>query len=146
MARYCIWCYLWSATYNLCQILNTQFLFSDDYFSETKTLKLYFKNCILDEVNIDLGNNKSTTKAPFITFENCEIRQLKINDGSINFKMDTLTYTNQKVKIENVRIVNHLEEFKDEKEARIVLSNHINRFIFKDNIECNYETWFGSLF
>lgn len=60
--------------------------------------------------------------------------------------MDTLTYTNQKVKIENVRIVNHLEEFKDEKEARIVLSNHINRFIFKDNIECNYETWFGSLF
>ena len=134
-------------TYNLCHILDTQFHFSDDYYSEKKAIELYFTNCILDKVIINLGRDISIAKAPSITFENCEIRQLSIKDGSINLKIDTLSYRNQKIKLENVRIINHLEEYENEEQARVLLKKHLKDFnLIFNNIDCNYEKWFDSLF
>ena len=130
-------------TFNLCHILNSNFIFTKEFYSNLTAENLngnitvlYFYNCIIDKVEIHLGNNKSTNKAPLIKLEKCDIRQLNIYNGSIKIKIDTSSYMKNKINIDNVHVI-------DVNSTMDMVNN-----ILLDNLKKfpNFEDWLNSLF
>ena len=124
------------ADFKLCHLLHTYFVYTNDNSINTP-IELHFKNSILDDVLIDLGSVNYTNTAPLITFEKCEIRQIKIINGCIKLNIDMLSYMTNQILLKNVHIINNIEFTKDT--TTNILSKNLQKYD-------DYDQWLSHIF
>ena len=123
--------------FQLSHLLHTNFFFSDNNDSSNTQIELHFKNCILDDLFFNLGSNFNAKNAPLITFEKCEIRQIRMKNGYIKIKIDILSYMSNKISLDNVHVINEIGCNK--KTANNVLFKNLQKFN-------DYDHWLTHLF